>query len=33
VIAPNATAADAARTMRDVDVGEILVCEREKRLG
>jgi len=33
VIAPNATAADAARKMRDLDVGAIPVCDGEKLLG
>lgn len=33
VIAPNATAADAARKMKDLDVGAIPVCDGEKLLG
>ncbi len=33
VIAPNATVADAARKMKDLDVGAIPVCDGEKLLG
>ncbi len=33
VIAPNATAADAARKMKDLDVGAIPVCDGERLLG
>lgn len=33
VIAPNATAADAARKIKDLDVGTIPVCDGERLLG
>lgn len=33
VISPNATAADAARKMMDLDVGAIPVCDGDKLLG
>ena len=33
IISPNATAADAARKMLDLDVGAIPVCDGEKLLG
>ncbi len=33
IISPNATAADAARKMMDLDVGAIPVCDGEKLLG
>ena len=33
VISPNATTADAARKMKDLDVGAIPVCDGEKLLG
>lgn len=33
VIAPNATAADAARKVRDLEVGAIPVCDGDKLLG
>jgi CBS domain-containing protein len=33
IISPNATAADAARKMKDLDVGAIPVCDGERLLG
>lgn len=33
VMSPIATTADAARKMKDLDVGEVPVCEREKPLS
>ncbi len=33
IISPNATTADAARKMKDLDVGAIPVCDGEKLLG
>ncbi len=33
IISPRATAADAARKMKDLDVGAIPVCDGEKLLG
>ena len=33
ILSPNATATDAARKMKDLDVGAIPVCDGERLLG